>query len=587
MLFFWDFAHAQNETVEKELLHSLRSATTAEEKAQSLLDLGKHFTPYDYSKALHYLQEAREIARSNQLEKQLGDAEYFTSRVYYYRDDYILAKNYLEKARDHYLAIGDLQGEADYYFALGEIEILFGKYIQAIEALQKAIALEKESGDTRGISICLNSLSGLHRERGDLETAMAYAREALKLKIQVNDSTGIATCLTSIGSIYEMQGQADSSLFYFNQGLSIRNTQGDLRRIASSNYHLGRIYNLTENPDQALDHLNRAYVIFEKYDEKTGMIITNLERASSYMVTGQFALAQQMVDQAHQMALQTKNINLLKDTYKGISAYYVQTGAYKKAYEYHLKYQAAQDSILNIRKDQLLQEIELKYQSQLKDNEITNLKAKNELQQKNIIILLLSLGSLLIIAAFILYLSHSKSQRLKQKSLLLERESQMHEKDILIQSKETAHLQEKLESKNRELGSKILAMLSMNELQQNIVKRLNALSNHIGADAKALRELNGIIREIENHSADNLWTEFDKTFQSIHSDFYKKLLSINPDLAPSEIKIAAFLKLNLSTKEIAALSFKTESGIKSARHRLRKKLHLDEDANLTAYLMKL
>jgi len=64
-------------------------------------------------------------------------------------------------------------------------------------------------------------------------------------------------------------------------------------------------------------------------------------------------------------------------------------------------------------------------------------------------------------------------------------------------------------------------------------------------------------------------------------------LEICPQLTASEIKIAALLKLNLSTKEIAAITYKTEDGIKSTRYRLRKKLNLSGDENLIPFLMKL
>jgi DNA-binding CsgD family transcriptional regulator len=76
-------------------------------------------------------------------------------------------------------------------------------------------------------------------------------------------------------------------------------------------------------------------------------------------------------------------------------------------------------------------------------------------------------------------------------------------------------------------------------------------------------------------------------FGRVHANFYGELLRICPELSPSEIRIAALLRLNLSTKEMEALTFKSESGIKSIRYRLRKKLGLDSDDNLTAFLIRI
>jgi DNA-binding CsgD family transcriptional regulator len=60
-----------------------------------------------------------------------------------------------------------------------------------------------------------------------------------------------------------------------------------------------------------------------------------------------------------------------------------------------------------------------------------------------------------------------------------------------------------------------------------------------------------------------------------------------PDLSPTEIKTAALLKLNLTTKEIAAITFKSEGGIKTTRYRLRKKLELSSDDKLIPFLMQI
>jgi len=70
-------------------------------------------------------------------------------------------------------------------------------------------------------------------------------------------------------------------------------------------------------------------------------------------------------------------------------------------------------------------------------------------------------------------------------------------------------------------------------------------------------------------------------------NIYDKLFEICPNLSATEIKIATLLKLNLSTKEIAAITFKTESSIKTVRHRIRQKLKIGENDNLVAFLLRL
>ena len=578
---------AQYSAEEDQLLEALKSAKDDVSSIDAHINLGKYFTPYDYSKALYYLQQARSLAEKNELTDKIAWADFWSSRVYYYMDDYLIAKSYLERAKANFERIGAGEGLAHYFFALGEIEMLYGNYQKAIVSFQTSLELEKENKDERGISICLNGLAGLHREQGNYDLAMHYARESLKIKQEIVDSAGIATCYTSLGIIFEEMNELDSAHQYLLKGYDLRKRIGEPRRISSSNYHLGRLLIKKADPLGALDYLDRAYMYYEKFSDKTGQVIVLLEKGKAYFKIGDKHKGQSYVDQAHSFALLTKNNNLIKDTYRSISDYHIMTGDYHKGHEFYLKYSTLSDSILNWRKSKLLEETELKYQNQLKDKEIANLKSKNAIRRKNNIILILGLITLLILAVFIFFLYRMKAQRLEQKNILLEKEKVIYEQENRMKEHDKMILHEKLESKNRELGARILTLLRMNELQENIVQRLSSLTEHIDNDKAVLKELNGIIRELESHGTNRLWEDFDKTFKSIHADFYTNLLTRNPELSPSEIKIAAFLKLNLSTKEIAALTFKTESGIKSTRHRLRKKLGLKTDKNLVSFLMKL
>ncbi|MCD4789251.1 MAG: hypothetical protein K8R37_04565, partial [Bacteroidales bacterium] len=143
------------------------------------------------------------------------------------------------------------------------------------------------------------------------------------------------------------------------------------------------------------------------------------------------------------------------------------------------------------------------------------------------------------------------------------------------------------ESKNRELASKALEMLRYNDTISIVIEKLEGFKNTVNKNPEESKHIKNIIYELENQSKQNIWSEFDKIFKNIHSGFYNKILEICPDLTATEIKTAALLKLNLTTKEIAAITFKSEGGIKTTRYRLRKKLNLLSDEKLVTFLMKI
>ncbi len=93
-----------------------------------------------------------------------------------------------------------------------------------------------------------------------------------------------------------------------------------------------------------------------------------------------------------------------------------------------------------------------------------------------------------------------------------------------------------------------------------------------------------VIRDLLLNSSKDVWKEFEVRFQEVHSDFYDNLNKRFPDLTPNEKKICAFLRLNMSTKDISAITYQSLRSINMARFRLRKKIGLDTDENLVTFL---
>ena len=85
---------------------------------------------------------------------------------------------------------------------------------------------------------------------------------------------------------------------------------------------------------------------------------------------------------------------------------------------------------------------------------------------------------------------------------------------------------------------------------------------------------------------DEDWKQFEVNFKELHNDFFENLLRQYPRLTPKDLKLCAYLKMNLSTKEIAPLMAITVRGVEIHRYRLRKKLGIDSSQNLSNFLIK-
>jgi hypothetical protein len=142
-------------------------------------------------------------------------------------------------------------------------------------------------------------------------------------------------------------------------------------------------------------------------------------------------------------------------------------------------------------------------------------------------------------------------------------------------------LTQKMESKNRELTSNAIQILQANEIIDYTQKGLSQLKTVI--DTPNNKALTQIISDLKKGNQSFNKKEFEKLFIETDEEFYKKLLQRYPSLTKNEIRLCAFAKMNFSTKDISAITQQSSNSILVARSRLRKKIGLDENQNLTAF----
>lgn len=136
-----------------------------------------------------------------------------------------------------------------------------------------------------------------------------------------------------------------------------------------------------------------------------------------------------------------------------------------------------------------------------------------------------------------------------------------------------------VENKSRELSNAAFNLIRKNEALQGLKDELLASPN----DARTLQKM---VRHIDEHlEGDHDWEIFEESFNRVHDDFFKRLMQAYPDLTQGDLRLAAYLKMNLSSKEIAPLLNISVRGIENKRYRLRKKLGLPEEANLAEFIM--
>ena len=163
-------------------------------------------------------------------------------------------------------------------------------------------------------------------------------------------------------------------------------------------------------------------------------------------------------------------------------------------------------------------------------------------------------------------------------------EKQNTEQEIMKLQNEK--LQSEVSHKNMQLADSTLSIIRKNEVLIGIKAELEKQKEELGPryPARYLQRLTTMIDK--NISNDNDWDIFEALFDQAHENFFKRLKQSFPYLTQSDLKLCAYLKLNLSSKEIAPLLNISIRGVEIRRYRLRKRLALTSDDNLVEYIMQ-
>ena len=137
-----------------------------------------------------------------------------------------------------------------------------------------------------------------------------------------------------------------------------------------------------------------------------------------------------------------------------------------------------------------------------------------------------------------------------------------------------------IENKNRELGLSTMNLIQKNELLSDIKNQLSGISS-----MKDVKDVVKLINRKLNTTAD--WKVFEEAFNNADKDFLKNVKSKHPGLTSNDLRLCAYLRLNLSSKEIAPLLNISHKSVEVKRYRLRKKMNLSHETNLTDYILQI
>lgn len=200
--------------------------------------------------------------------------------------------------------------------------------------------------------------------------------------------------------------------------------------------------------------------------------------------------------------------------------------------------------------------------------------------------------TLLLLFGISMYLLDAR-HKIEKKELTLNQKRELQKKESEIEQVSKASeeritklkndkLRAEIDHKNRELATTTMHLINKNEFMLSIRDTIKEIAKSGSKDG-----FKKIVRDIDrNMSEDEGWEHFTRHFDQVHGDFLSNIKRDHPGLTPQEIKLCAYLRMNMSSKEIANLLNISVRGVEISRYRLRKKLNISRETNLVDYMLE-
>ncbi len=611
-----------------------------EEALQSSLNRANDLLGSDLDSAI-YLSE---MVHKTAVEEELQVLEYQASKTladaWYYKDSMLQAINYYKFAAE---IIKELKGEVSDEYAsrisdigwcfqqldifdlavenynnalriftlldnpieistqlnnLGTVYFRWGNFNQALDNFSKTLGYDQEHGDSIALSSSYNNIGKVYEAWGYYELAIDHYLKSIDFLGERGNESRRAVRLSNIGTSYYRNKDYDKALDYLYKALELDKRTKSKFKIAFRYNEIANVHAATGNYPKAIELNTESMQILQSLGRKESAAVVMKDLGNNFFESGDYLTAVDYYDQSIRVFRDVRSRSNEMAAYYKLAELYEKTGNFEQAGLNYRKYNALKDSIFNAQKHQQLANYRIRYETAKKERE-------NQLLKKDILIkkraqrTLMIIGALMLMSTILLiFLLRLKSKTIKQNRKLFEQEKKLAELELEKNNVEKKHLQDKvfaeqqlnrlqkekfeaeLQLKNKELVSSTLQLVNKNEVMSEIKKKINQYDFAI--QENAYKDLIQLVNQ--NTDFDQNWKKISLEFEKTNPGFFDRIKGAYPDFSEQFIRLSAFLRMELSTKEIAQLMNVSVAAVNKNRQRLRKKLNLEPEADLTSFM---
>jgi len=517
-------------------------------------------------KAIEYYQKTKDA------EKEKSNSYRLLAAINIEEKRFDEALIYLLKVKDIYEAPNFENKESKIYI-LKDIAYLYlemDNYIMSMKYLNKSIASAKTNDNSTILSDCYLILGTINSKQKNYIKAIEYLNLSKDIYTEKNDMLSLAGCNSKIGiNHYNNKSYATAIEFLEiakEQSANISYNYGLMENLI----YLGRSHTKLNNIKTAHSFLEKAKKIAEKHNIGTLEII--IAESDLAINKGNYSNAVDLLENYLNTRSQTINPKAKIDLYFNLSEAYRSNRNFEKSLNTKDKLLQIQDSINNIQKVVQLNVLQAEFEYTKVKNDLRNKEAelliseeKSRSSRLTYMLLAIAAASLFIISTLI-YIRRKETWKTKQE----------------LDATKQQQLDNEINFKNKQITDFALHISEKNDLLTSIKEKIKLISL---TEKTKNKNLNDLILFLNNNLEQNkekiaIYSIADNTKDA----FYHKLSELYPQLSVKEKRVAAFVRLNLTSKQIAIQQNISISSIDNYRYNLRKKMNVLKEVSLSDFL---
>jgi len=448
----------------------------------------------------------------------------------------------------------------------------------ATQSLGEFKKLEKSNPQQAkiGRSKCLQLISTIYVRQKKYRMATQISKEVVHVLEKENDDSGtLGLAYASLGSLYEMDKKEDSARFYFKSALLDFKKHNNYAYLPGAYIKIGDLLQKQQQNENSRIYFEKALTLADSTKNKQAQVSALLSLGKWHLAFGKnIPEAVQYFQKARLIAVSLSDKTFEIKTLNELITIKKQQGKFEEVSQLQNKLISLKDNFYSLEREQIVKSLEVQFEVSEKDRKLALVSKEKEVSRLTNFLLAGCLAVLIVIFIFGYILLKSINKR--DRHLRNTKEALV---DALEKQKELKERQfsNDIEHKESQLSAITLQMLQKNELIEEIKAAI---------ETKEPLSEQQMLRMVNKHfTQNNGWSDFDLYFESINKNFYTRLKQSYPEISSNDLKICALIKLNLSIKEMASILNISPDSVKTARYRLRKKLQLNTEENLTDFIL--